>query len=111
VPDGPGQFVTINDVANEIARRLTRLFLKIRKASGPRSRPSEARDRPALQDYLLFHEYFHGDTGRGLGASHQTGLDGIGGEAAATAARSGRSSETSFLARPARRHCIVKGTM
>ncbi|HEV2438366.1 MAG TPA: glucosidase [Verrucomicrobiae bacterium] len=73
-PAGSGQFLTLNEVANELARRLTRLFLKGKDGQRPvlKYHPKLASD-PHFRDYVLFHEYFHGDTGRGVGASHQTG--------------------------------------
>jgi hypothetical protein len=73
-PTGSGRRMNLNEVAREIARRLTRPFLP--DASGRRPCHGDearfARD-PHWRDLVLFHEYFHGDTGRGLGASHQTG--------------------------------------
>jgi hypothetical protein len=77
-PTGSGKFVTINDVADELSRRLTRLFLKGEDGQRPvlKSHPKLATD-PHFRDYVLFHEYFHGDTGRGVGASHQTGWTGL----------------------------------
>ena len=77
-PTGSGNLVTISDMADEIARRLTRLFLK-----GPdNQRPvlkyhGKLASDPHFKDYVLFHEYFHGDTGRGVGAAHQTGWTGL----------------------------------
>jgi hypothetical protein len=61
-------------VAQEIASRLVRLFLPDEKGRRPchGDDASFATD-PRWRDLVLFHEYFHGDTGRGLGASHQTG--------------------------------------
>ena len=77
-PTGSGRFVTIEEAANELTRRLTRLFL--RDAQGRRPvlgyHPKLHGD-PHFRDYILFHEYFHGDTGRGVGASHQTGWTGL----------------------------------
>ncbi len=77
-PTGSGQWLTLSEVANELARRLMRLFL--RDADGQRPvlkyHPKLATD-PHFRDYILFHEYFHGDTGRGVGASHQTGWTGL----------------------------------
>jgi len=73
-PTGSGQFMNLLEVAQELERRLTRLFLP-----GPDGRrPCHGgNDRyasdPHFRDLVLFHEYFHGDDGRGLGASHQTG--------------------------------------
>ena len=53
---------------------LTRLFLRGADGRRPADGPNErARSDPAFKDLLTFHEYFHGDTGEGLGASHQTG--------------------------------------
>ena len=65
-------------MADEVAARLTALFLK--RADG--TRPVFGRYRlfqedPAWRDLIPFHEYFHGDTGAGLGASHQTGWTGL----------------------------------
>jgi len=73
-PTGSGQLLTLNEVADELSRRLTRLFLR-----GPDGRrPINGEDKrlqedAAFADHVLFYEHFHGDTGRGLGASHQTG--------------------------------------
>jgi hypothetical protein len=77
-PTGSGNFVTINDVADELSRRLTRLFLPDGHGRRPVLRQHEklATD-PHFRDYVLFHEYFDGDTGRGVGASHQTGWTGL----------------------------------
>jgi hypothetical protein len=73
-PTGSGRRVNLKEVAEELARRLIALFLP-----GPDGRrpchgadPRFAAD-PAWRDHVLFYEYFHGDDGRGLGASHQTG--------------------------------------
>ena len=61
-----------------MARRLSRLFLKGADGERPvlKYHPKLAGD-PHFRDYVLFHEYFHGDTGRGVGASHQTGWTGL----------------------------------
>ena len=77
-PTGSGQMKTINEVADELSRRLTRLFLKGEDGQRPvlKYHPKLASD-PHFKDYVLFHEYFHGDTGRGVGASHQTGWTGL----------------------------------
>jgi hypothetical protein len=73
-PTGSGNHLTLDEVARDLAARLTRLFL--RDESGHRpwhgSNGIFATD-PNWKDLQLFHEYFHGDTGQGLGASHQTG--------------------------------------
>jgi hypothetical protein len=77
-PAGSGKFLTLNEVADEIAQRLVKLFS-----------PDANGQRPVLKyhaklagdlhfkDYVLFHEYFHGDNGRGIGAPHQTGWTGL----------------------------------
>jgi hypothetical protein len=73
-PTGSGRRMNLAEVANELANRLTRLFLRDDAGRRPchGDDPRYAGD-PHWRDLLLFHEYFHGDTGRGLGASHQTG--------------------------------------
>jgi hypothetical protein len=77
-PTGSGKFITLNEVAEELTRRLARLFLKGDDGQRPvlKYHPKLAAD-PQFKDYILFHEYFHGDTGRGVGASHQTGWTGL----------------------------------
>jgi Glycosyl hydrolase family 63 C-terminal domain len=77
-PTGSGQFLTLYEVAEELTRRLSRLFLKGADGRRPvlQCHPKLAGD-PHFGDYVLFHEYFHGDTGRGVGASHQTGWTGL----------------------------------
>jgi hypothetical protein len=77
-PTGSGKFITISEVADELSRRLTRLFLKGEDGQRPvlKYHPKLVTD-PHFRDYVLFHEYFHGDTGLGLGASHQTGWTGL----------------------------------
>jgi hypothetical protein len=77
-PAGSGKFITLNEVADELSRRLTKLFLKGDDGQRPvlKYHPKLATD-PHFKDYVLFHEYFHGDNGRGCGASHQTGWTGL----------------------------------
>ena len=77
-PTGSGKFLTLLEIADELSRRLTRLFLKDKDGLRPalKSHPKQASD-PHFRDYVLFHEYFDGDNGRGLGASHQTGWTGL----------------------------------
>jgi hypothetical protein len=77
-PAGSGKFITILEAADELTRRLTRLFLKNGDGERPvlKYHPKLAGD-PHFKDYVLFHEYFHGDNGRGCGASHQTGWSGL----------------------------------
>ena len=73
-PTGSGKFLTLAEIADEISKRLARLFLRgvdgRRPVFGDNSR---LQNDPQFKDYVLFHEHFHGETGRGLGASHQTG--------------------------------------
>src|SRR2546427_1514944 len=77
-PTGSGQLMTIRQIADELSRRLTKLFLKGEDGQRPvlKYHPKLATD-PHFKDYVLFHEYFHGDNGRGVGASHQTGWTGL----------------------------------
>jgi hypothetical protein len=74
LPTGSGRMATLKEAADEISRRLTTLFLPDahgrRACNGDDTRWA---DDPHWKDLVLFHEYFHGDTGRGIGASHQTG--------------------------------------
>jgi hypothetical protein len=74
LPTGSGQRVNLGFVARELAQRLSRIFLP----DGSGRRPCHGDDGryqndPHYRDLVLFHEYFHGDSGRGVGASHQTG--------------------------------------
>jgi hypothetical protein len=73
-PVGSGIMLTLQQVSQELSRRLSSIFL----ANQDGRRPCHGMDTrfahdPHWRDLVLFHEYFHGDTGRGLGASHQTG--------------------------------------
>jgi hypothetical protein len=77
-PTGSGRLMNLFEVAREIANRLSRIFL--RDASGRRPVYGSTRKfqgDPHWRDYLLFYEYFHGDNGAGIGASHQTGWTGL----------------------------------
>jgi hypothetical protein len=77
-PTGSGNRMTLFEVAKEISRRLSGMFL--RDASGRRpvyGGCSRFQDDPHWRDLILFYEYFHGDIGAGLGASHQTGWTGV----------------------------------
>jgi hypothetical protein len=77
-PTGSGNFITLLKIADELGKRLSRLFLKGSDGKRPvlNYHRKQASD-PHFRDYILFHEYFHGDTGRGVGASHQTGWTGL----------------------------------
>jgi len=73
-PVGSGIHVNLQLAADELARRLTRPFLRDLHGRRPcHGDDARYRDDPHWRDLVLFHEYFHGETGRGLGASHQTG--------------------------------------
>ena len=77
-PTGSGRHMTLFEVANEIVRRLAGTFL--RDADGRRpvyGGIAKFQDDPHWRDLILFYEYFHGDNGAGLGASHQTGWTGL----------------------------------
>ena len=77
-PTGSGHFMTINDVADELTRRLTRIFLRDENGRRPVfGTCQKLQTDPHFRDYVWFHEYFHGDNGRGVGASHQTGWTGL----------------------------------
>jgi hypothetical protein len=76
-PSGSGRYMTLFEIAKEIQRRLAATFL--RDASGRRpvyGGTDKFQDDPHWRDLILFYEYFHGDNGAGLGASHQTGWTG-----------------------------------
>jgi hypothetical protein len=77
-PTGSGHYMTLFEVAKELGRRLSSIFL--RDESGRRpvyGGSTKFQEDPHWRDYIHFHEYFHGDNGAGLGASHQTGWTGI----------------------------------
>ncbi len=66
------------EVSREIADRLTRIFLRDEKGRRPvYGGATKFQDDPHWKDLILFYEYFHGDNGAGLGASHQTGWTGV----------------------------------
>ncbi len=77
-PTGSGRLMNLGEVATELSRRLINMFLR----NGEGRRPIYGglrvfQDDPHWRDQVLFHEYFHGDNGAGLGASHQTGWTGL----------------------------------
>jgi mannosylglycerate hydrolase MGH1-like protein len=77
-PTGSGRQMNLSEVAAELSRRLARTFL--RDADGRRpvhGSDTRFQNDPHWRDLLLFYEYFHGDNGRGVGASHQTGWTGL----------------------------------
>jgi hypothetical protein len=78
-PTGSGHFMNLEETADELSRRLASIFIRNkdtaqRAVSGTNQK---MQTDPNFKDYILFHEYFHGDSGKGLGASHQTGWTGM----------------------------------
>jgi Glycosyl hydrolase family 63 C-terminal domain len=77
-PTGSRQMMNLWDAAAELSRRLTRIFLRGSDGSRPvYGGTGKFQDDPHWRDCVLFHEYFHGDNGAGIGASHQTGWTGL----------------------------------
>jgi hypothetical protein len=77
-PTGSGRKMSLWDIAAEISRRLTRIFLRDENGRRPLYGGTEKfQTDPHWKDLILFYEYFHGDNGAGLGASHQTGWTGL----------------------------------
>jgi hypothetical protein len=77
-PTGSGQYLTLWDVAAELSRRLTPIFLQDEKRRRPvHGSDSRYHSDPHWRDLALFYEYFHGDNGSVVGASHQTGWTGL----------------------------------
>lgn len=77
-PTGSGNLMTLWEVTQALERRLTRIFLRDENGNRPvHGRSEKFQTDPHWRDHLLFYEYFHGDDGRGLGASHQTGWTGL----------------------------------
>jgi Mannosylglycerate hydrolase MGH1-like glycoside hydrolase domain len=77
-PTGSGKLMTLAEIAHELALRLAQIFLLDKNGNRPLygSNPLFNND-PYWRDLIFFHEYFHGDNGRGCGASHQTGWTGL----------------------------------
>jgi hypothetical protein len=76
-PTGSGRYMTLYDVASELSRRLSAIFLKDGSGRRPVYGGTRKFEDPHWRDLILFYEFFHGDNGAGLGASHQTGWTGI----------------------------------
>jgi hypothetical protein len=77
-PTGSGRMMNLFEVSKEISDRLSRIFLRDHKGERPvYGGDPTFQKNPQWRDYLLFYEYFHGDNGAGLGASHQTGWTGL----------------------------------
>src|SRR5262249_31301182 len=76
-PVGSGRQLNLLEVSQELARRLSRLFVHNKEGRRPAHRHHSPWGDEHWRDHVLFYEYFHGDTGAGIGASHQTGWTGV----------------------------------
>ena len=77
-PVGSGEFINIRDAARVLAERMMNLFKRNKSGERPLyGKHKKFQTDPHFKDYILFYEYFHGDNGKGLGASHQTGWTGL----------------------------------
>ncbi len=77
-PTGSGVFMTLADISHELTKRVCSIFRRDERGLRPVFNGNETLQRdPLFRDNLLFHEYFHGESAKGLGASHQTGWTGL----------------------------------
>jgi hypothetical protein len=77
-PTGSGRSVPLNEIATELSRRLTHIFLRDQTGRRPVFGSTiKFQEDPLWRDAIPFYEYFHGDNGSGIGASHQTGWTGL----------------------------------
>ncbi|MFC5874130.1 hypothetical protein SAMN05443633_105247 [Chryseobacterium arachidis] len=77
-PTGSGNYSSLDQIADGLSKRLSKLFLKDENGNRPfNGQYPKFQNDPDFRDYILFYEYFHGDNGRGVGASHQTGWTGL----------------------------------
>jgi hypothetical protein len=77
-PTGSGNFITLCEISEELSKRIARIFSKDKEGKRAVFGNNEKfQSDPHFKDYILFYEYFHGDNGSGLGASHQTGWTGL----------------------------------
>lgn len=77
-PTHSGNYLNLHDIATELSKRLTKLFTLNEKGERPLFGNTELfQNNPLFRDNLMFFEYFHGDTGKGLGATQQTGWTGL----------------------------------
>ncbi|AZA46968.1 glucosidase [Chryseobacterium carnipullorum] len=77
-PTGSGNYSNLDEIADSLSKRLSKIFLKDENGKRPVNGQYERfQTDPDFKDYILFYEYFHGDNGRGVGASHQTGWTGL----------------------------------
>jgi hypothetical protein len=91
-PTGSGNFMDLGEVAQELSKRLARIFLTNEQGSRPCHGGDGLYTDPNFKDLVLFYEYFHGDTGRGVGASHQTGWTALAASAVEEMARAREAS-------------------
>lgn len=77
-PTGSGNYMTMDIIAKELSLRSMKIFMRDENGNRPVfGKNKKFQEDPHFKDYILFYEYFHGDTGLGLGASHQTGWTGL----------------------------------
>ena len=77
-PTGSGRLINMKQVAEELSIRLMRIFVQDDNGNRPvYGKHKKFQEDPHFKDYFMFYEYFHGDSGRGIGASHQTGWTGL----------------------------------
>ena len=77
-PTGSGRHMNLWEVSKDLSRRMVNLFVKDAQGNRPvNGNVQEFQKDPHWSNYVLFYEYFHGDNGRGVGASHQTGWTGL----------------------------------
>ena len=76
-PTGSGTYKNLNEIIVELSERMTKIFLRDESKRPVYGGMDKFQTDPHWRDYILFHEYFHGDNGAGLGASHQTGWTGV----------------------------------
>jgi hypothetical protein len=76
-PTGSGKLMNLQEVSNELSHRLIRIFTSSGGTRAVYGKTAKFQTDPQWRDLILFHEYFHGDNGAGIGASHQTGWTGL----------------------------------
>lgn len=77
-PTGSGIYHTLNDIADDLSERLVNIFVRDKNGRRPVFGNCELLQKDEhFRDHIFFYEYFHGDNGRGVGASHQTGWTGL----------------------------------
>lgn len=77
-PTGSGNYITLEEISGKLSQRIINIFKRDQNGNRPiYGSNDKLQNDPHFKDYILFHEYFNGDTGEGLGASHQTGWTGL----------------------------------